>query len=58
MGRFSQISILSLGAMLLSSCAVIEGIFKAGMWTGFLIVGLVIALIIWIMVKVVGRGKR
>jgi len=47
-----------LGAMLLSSCAVIEGIFKAGMWTGFLIVGLVIALIIWIMVKVIGGGRR
>lgn len=58
MGRFSQISILSLSVMLLSSCSVIEGIFKAGMWTGFLIVGLIIAVIIWILVKIMGGRRR
>ena len=36
---------------LLSSCEVIGGIFKAGMWTAFLIIAIVIALIIWIVTK-------
>jgi hypothetical protein len=36
---------------LLPGCGVIEGIFKAGMWTAFLIVGLVIALIIYIVAR-------
>ncbi len=33
---------------LLSSCEVITGIFKAGMWTGIIIVALVIILIVWL----------
>jgi len=35
----------------LSSCEVIGGIFKAGVWSGVLIVVLVIALIIFIIAK-------
>ncbi|WP_165384752.1 hypothetical protein [Sphingobacterium corticibacterium] len=58
MGRLLQISMLTYVTMLLSSCGIVEGIFKAGMWTGFLIVGAVIALVIWIIVKIVGGGKR
>jgi hypothetical protein len=39
---------------LISSCSVIGGIFKAGVWVGILIVVVIIALIIWLIGK--GRG--
>jgi len=39
---------------LISSCAVIGGIFKAGVWVGILIVVAIIALIIWLVSR--GRG--
>ncbi|WP_181151494.1 hypothetical protein [Sphingobacterium gobiense] len=58
MKKFSQILLLSSSILLLNSCGIVEGIFKAGMWSGFLIVGLVIALIIWILVKITGGRKR
>ncbi|GAL83229.1 hypothetical protein MYP_455 [Sporocytophaga myxococcoides] len=38
--------------LFLSGCKVIEGIFKAGMWTGIIIVALVIALIIFVLRKI------
>ncbi|HYC29594.1 MAG TPA: phosphatidate cytidylyltransferase [Chitinophagaceae bacterium] len=38
----------------LSSCEVIGGIFKAGIWVGVIIVVAIIALILWL----VGRGRR
>jgi hypothetical protein len=34
-------------SMMLTGCDVVEGIFKAGMWTAFLIVGLIVAVIIY-----------
>jgi len=37
----------------LSSCEVIGGIFKAGVWVGILIVVAIIGLIIWL----IGRGR-
>jgi len=41
----------------LSSCELVEGIFKAGVWSGIIIVVIVVALIIWILSKVFGgRG--
>ena len=58
MERFSRILLLTSSVLLFNSCALIEGIFKAGVWTGFLIVALVIGLIIWILVKVVGGRRR
>jgi hypothetical protein len=39
----------------LSSCEVIGGIFKAGVWTGVLAVVIVIALIIWIIARMSGK---
>jgi len=45
------------GLMLFSSCELVEGIFKAGMWTGILMVVLVIGLVIWLIGKIFG-GKR
>jgi len=39
-------------AISLSSCEVIEGIFKAGVWVGVIIVVVIIALIFWLIRKV------
>ena len=41
-------------AMTLSSCEVIGGIFKAGIWVGIILVVAVVALIMWL----VNRGRR
>ena len=45
---------LVLLALTLSSCEVIGGIFKAGVWVGVLIVVGILALIFWL----VSRGKK
>jgi len=37
-----------------SSCELVEGIFKAGVWVGILIVVAIIGLIVWL----VGRGRK
>lgn len=42
-------------ALSLSSCGVIEGIFKAGVWVGVLAVVGVIALIIFLMSKLTSK---
>ena len=42
-------------AILLSSCEVVGGIFKAGVWVGVIIVVLVIAIIFWLISK---AGKK
>ncbi|MCY1530524.1 hypothetical protein D9M68_657140 [compost metagenome] len=42
---------------LFSSCELVEGIFKAGMWTGVIMVFLVLALIIWLIIKIFGGRK-
>lgn len=39
----------------LSSCEVIGGIFKAGVWTGILIVAVVVGLLIWIIARMSGK---
>jgi hypothetical protein len=47
------LSVLAM-ALTLSSCEVVGGIFKAGMWVGILVVVVVVGLILWL----VGRGRR
>jgi hypothetical protein len=42
---------------LLSSCELIGGIFKAGVWSGVIMVSLVIALVIFIISKLIGGRK-
>jgi len=42
----------------LSSCKLIEGIFKAGVWTGIITLMVVVALVIWILAKIFGGGKE
>jgi hypothetical protein len=46
---------LTLMMFFLSSCAVVGGIFKAGVWVGVLLVLIVIGVIIWLVTK--GSGK-
>jgi uncharacterized membrane protein YjjP (DUF1212 family) len=41
---------------LLSSCAAIKSIFKAGFWSGAILVILVIALIIFVVSKLIKRN--
>jgi hypothetical protein len=53
MKKYSFLPLLAL-LMSLSSCEVIGGIFKAGMWTGFILVALVIGLVIFIVSKLFG----
>jgi hypothetical protein len=52
-----KLSYLPLLAILLSlsSCRLVEGIFKAGVTTGIILVVVVIGLIIFILAKVLGR---
>lgn len=40
-----------------SSCEAIAGIFKAGMWTGILVVVIIIGLIIWLISRASGGSK-
>lgn len=48
MGKASSFFFLFLVACMISSCAVVGGIFKAGVWVGVLIVVAIIALIIFL----------
>lgn len=54
-----RINYLIPGLMLmigLQSCEIIGGIFKAGVWSGILIVVAIVALVIWLIAKA-GRKK-
>lgn len=50
----AMIFLLAIITVTLSSCELVEGIFKAGVWTGLLLVAAVLGLIIWL----ISRGKR
>ncbi|MCF0054619.1 hypothetical protein [Dyadobacter sp. CY356] len=41
----------------LTSCEVIGGVFKGGMWTGAILVIAVIGLVIWLFTKLLGGNK-
>ena len=43
-------------ALFYSSCAVVESIFKAGVWVGILIVVAIIGLIVWLVSKFSRKG--
>ena len=43
--------------MLMSSCEVIGGIFKAGVWSGIIVVVIVVALIIWLISRFSGGNR-
>jgi len=50
--RYFPLAIIALLMTTLTSCELVEGIFKAGVWTGVIIVVLVLALIIWLISKI------
>lgn len=56
MKRHFPLAVIAILATTLTSCELVEGIFKAGMWTGVIIVVIILALIIWLISKVFG-GK-
>ena len=43
--------LLILMVIFLNSCAVVGGIFKAGVWVGILIVVFIIGIIIWLVTR-------
>lgn len=47
--------LLAVMAFTLSSCDLVAGIFKAGVWTGLLIVAVVLGLIIFLISRTGGR---
>ena len=44
--QFTAVMLVLAGALLLSGCAAIEGIFKAGVWVGALMVIIVIVALV------------
>ncbi|MFU1855999.1 hypothetical protein ACK8HY_03170 [Sphingobacterium sp. NGMCC 1.201703] len=57
MKKIALFSLMSSTLLLMTSCSVIESIFKAGVWTGILIVVVVVALVIWLISKLFGGSK-
>lgn len=57
MKKIFPIALIASLCTTLSSCELVEGIFKAGVWSGIIIVVVVVALLIWILAKVFGGGK-
>ena len=58
MKKYSLIALVALISTTLSSCDLVEGIFKAGVWSGVIIVVVVLGLIIWLVSKVFGGGNK
>ena len=58
MKKFIPLSLIVLLATTLSSCELIGGIFKAGMWSGIIIVVLVLVAIIWLASKLFSGNKN
>ena len=56
--RWLIIPIFTLLAVSMSSCEVIGGIFKAGVWSGVLLVVAGIALVVFLIAKIFGGGKK
>jgi hypothetical protein len=53
---FSYILLLLLGAVTFSSCEIIGDIFEAGVWTGIILIVLVVGLLIYIFSRFRGKG--
>ncbi|UKT64106.1 hypothetical protein [Pedobacter mucosus] len=58
MKRAIPLALIAFICSTLSSCELIGGIFKAGVWSGIIVVVIVVALIIWIVAKIFGGGSR
>ncbi|HEY2349369.1 MAG TPA: phosphatidate cytidylyltransferase [Puia sp.] len=47
----SLLLLMVLALVFLNSCAVVGGIFKAGVWVGILIVVFIVGIIIWLVTR-------
>ncbi|TCO23623.1 hypothetical protein EV200_10589 [Pedobacter psychrotolerans] len=57
MKRIFPIALIAFLCTTLSSCELVGGIFKAGVWVGVIVVVVVVALLIWILSKIFGGGR-
>jgi len=55
--KYFPLALVALLMTTLTSCAAIEGIFKAGVWSGVILVVVVLAIIIWVISKIFGGGR-
>lgn len=55
--RYFPLAFVALLMTTLASCSAIEGIFKAGVWSGVIIVVVILALVIWLVSKIFGGGR-
>jgi hypothetical protein len=46
--RLVRLLLLAAIVLALAACSAVAGVFKAGMWTGVLVIVVVIALIVWL----------
>lgn len=44
-------ALFSIMLIVLSGCTAIEGVFKAGMWVGVIVVVAIVALVLWLIGK-------
>ena len=51
MKKISLFGVLAVALTALPGCSVVSGIFKAGMWWAFILVFIVVALILWLVMK-------
>lgn len=51
MKNFTAIYVAVLLLLTLTSCEAIETVFKAGMWWAFILIGGVVAIIIWLLTR-------
>ena len=58
MKAYINFLIVLLLTVTLTSCEVVGGIFKGGVWTGVILVVAVIAVVIWALSKAFGGGRR
>ena len=52
------LTVVLMAAVTLSGCELIGGIFKAGVWTGTILVVLIVAIVIWVVSKLFSRNKN
>jgi cytosine/uracil/thiamine/allantoin permease len=57
MTKYFPLALVALLTTTLASCSAIEGIFKAGVWSGVIVVVIVLAVIIWVISKIFGGRK-
>lgn len=50
-----KLALFAIALFAMSSCQVVEGIFKAGVAVGIIIVVVIVGIIIWIIAKVMGK---